>query len=121
MVSWITRILEWFYNFFWKEEMEIAIVGLEHSGKTTFVEVISTGSFLESTIPTQGFNMRKITKGRVTIKAWDVGGQPKFRSMWGRYCRGVNAIIFMVDAADIDQFEKSIQRLCIFVLHRVIS
>ena len=101
--------------------MEIAIVGLEHSGKTTFVEVISTGSFLESTIPTQGFNMRKITKGRVTIKAWDVGGQPKFRSMWGRYCRGVNAIIFMVDAADIDQFEKSIQRLCIFVLHRVIS
>ena len=28
-------------------------------------------------IPTVGFNMRKITKGRVTIKLWDIGGQPR--------------------------------------------
>uniref|UniRef100_A0A1I8JNA0 ADP-ribosylation factor family protein n=1 Tax=Macrostomum lignano TaxID=282301 RepID=A0A1I8JNA0_9PLAT len=35
--------------------------------------------------------MRKITKGSVTIKLWDIGGQPRFRSMWERYCRGVNA------------------------------
>ena len=26
-------------------------------------------------IPTVGFNMRKITKGNVTIKLWDIGGQ----------------------------------------------
>ena len=67
-------------------------------------------------IPTVGFNMRKITKGRVTIKLWDIGGQPRcqrkkiifwvvfiecrFRSMWERYCRGVNAIVYMVDSAD---------------------
>lgn len=38
---------------------------------------------------------------------WDVGGQPRFRSMWERYCRGVNAIIFMVDAADEDKLEAS--------------
>uniref|UniRef100_A0A8C6YAI0 ARF like GTPase 8A n=1 Tax=Naja naja TaxID=35670 RepID=A0A8C6YAI0_NAJNA len=24
---------------------------------------------------------------------WDIGGQPRFRSMWERYCRGVSAII----------------------------
>lgn len=51
-------------------------------------------------IPTVGFNMRKITKGNVTIKLWDIGGQPRFRTMWERYCRGVNAIIYMVDAAN---------------------
>ena len=44
-------------------------------------------------IPTVGFNMRKVTKGKVTIKLWDLGGQPRFRSMWERYCRGVNAIV----------------------------
>ena len=49
--------------------------------------------------------MRKITKGNVTIKLWDIGGQPRFRSMWERYCRGVNAIVFMVDAADEDKLE----------------
>lgn len=39
-------------------------------------------------------------KGHVSIKCWDLGGQPRFRSMWERYCRDVNAIIFVVDAAD---------------------
>ena len=40
-----------------------------------------------------GFNMRKVTKGSVTIKLWDLGGQPRFRSMWERYCRSVSAIV----------------------------
>ena len=62
---------------------------------------------VQDMIPTVGFNMRKITKGNVTIKLWDIGGQPRFRSMWERYCRGVNAIVYMVDAADPDKIEVS--------------
>lgn len=46
-------------------------------------------------IPTVGFNMKKVTKGNVTIKLWDIGGQPRFRGMWERYCRGVNAIVYV--------------------------
>ncbi|KAK9091490.1 hypothetical protein Sjap_024667 [Stephania japonica] len=46
--------------------------------------------------------MRKVTKGSVTIKLWDLGGQRRFRSMWERYCRGVSAILYVVDAADRD-------------------
>lgn len=26
--------------------------------------------------------------------------QPRFRSLWERYCRGVQAIVYVVDAAD---------------------
>ncbi|KAI6873277.1 ras small GTPase, partial [Hortaea werneckii] len=51
-------------------------------------------------IPTVGFNMKRVQKGHVTLKCWDLGGQPRFRSMWERYCRGVNAIVFIVDSAD---------------------
>ena len=29
------------------------------------------------------------------------------RSMWERYCRGVNAIVYMVDAADPEKIEAS--------------
>ena len=25
----------------------------------------------------------------------NIGGQPRFRSMWERYCRGVNAIVYV--------------------------
>ena len=39
------------------------------------MNVIASGSFNEDMIPTVGFNMRKITKGNVTIKLWDIGGQ----------------------------------------------
>lgn len=107
MLAMINRVLDWIRSLFWKEEMELTLVGLQNSGKTTFVNVIASGQFTEDMIPTVGFNMRKITKGNVTIKLWDIGGQPRFRSMWERYCRGVNAIIFMVDAADEDKLEAS--------------
>lgn len=39
--------------------------------------------------------MKKVTKGNVTIKLWDLGGQPRFRSMWERYCRAVSAIVYV--------------------------
>ncbi|KAK4875850.1 hypothetical protein RN001_012272 [Aquatica leii] len=107
MLALMNRILDWFRSLFWKEEMELTLVGLQYSGKTTFVNVIASGQFSEDMIPTVGFNMRKITKGNVTIKVWDIGGQPRFRSMWERYCRGVNAIVYMVDAADPEKIEAS--------------
>ncbi|CAH0384646.1 unnamed protein product [Bemisia tabaci] len=107
MLSLINRILDWFKSLLWKEEMELTLVGLQCSGKTTFVNVIASNQFSEDMIPTVGFNMRKITKGNVTIKVWDIGGQPRFRSMWERYCRGVNAIVYMVDAADNEKIEAS--------------
>ncbi|TGZ62299.1 hypothetical protein CRM22_007510 [Opisthorchis felineus] len=107
MLAFFQRILDWIRSLFWKEEMELTLVGLQYSGKTTFVNVIASGQFIEDMIPTVGFNLRKVTKGNVTIKMWDIGGQPRFRSMWERYCRGVNAIIYMVDAADHDKLEAS--------------
>ncbi|WAR25794.1 AR8BA-like protein, partial [Mya arenaria] len=76
MFQFFQRILDWFKSLFWKEEMELTLVGLQYSGKTTFVNVIASGQFSEDMIPT----------------LWDIGGQPRFRSMWERYCRGVNAI-----------------------------
>lgn len=105
MATLLTQLLNWLRSLFFKEEMELTLVGLQNSGKTTLVNVIASGQFSEDMIPTVGFNMRKVTKGNVTMKLWDIGGQPRFRSMWERYCRGVNAIVFVIDAADHDKLE----------------
>jgi len=80
--------------------MEIAILGLQNAGKSSFVSVINNGKMDDDLQPTVGFNMHKVQKGKVTIKVWDMGGQKKFRSMWERYCRGVNVITFVVDSTD---------------------
>lgn len=61
---------------------------------------VQGGEFTSDTVPTVAFNKKELKKGHVSIKCWDLGGQPKFQSMWERYCRDVNAIIFVVDAAD---------------------
>jgi len=97
--SWLTK--------FWQQEMEISIVGCENAGKSTFIRVLQRGSFVPDMIPTVGFNMYKVTKGKVAIKVWDLGGQKKFRVMWERYCRKNDAIVFMVDAADHSKFEAA--------------
>jgi ADP-ribosylation factor-like protein 8 len=55
--------------------MELSLIGLQNAGKTSLVNVLTTGQFQEDLIPTVGFNMRKVTKGGVTIKLWDMGGQ----------------------------------------------
>ncbi|KAI5079532.1 hypothetical protein GOP47_0005011 [Adiantum capillus-veneris] len=92
--------LNWLRSLFFKQEMELSLIGLQNAGKTSLVNVVAMGGYSEDMIPTVGFNMRKVTRGNVTIKLWDLGGQPRFRSMWERYCRGVSAIVYVVDAAD---------------------
>lgn len=87
--------------------MELTILGLQNAGKTTLVNILSTGDFTEDRIPTVGFNMRRVQKGGVTLKMWDLGGQPRFRTMWERYCRGVSAVVFVIDAADEERFETA--------------
>lgn len=100
-------VLNWLRSLFFKQEMELSLVGLQNAGKTSLVNAIATGGYSEDMIPTVGFNMRKVTKGNVTIKLWDLGGQRRFRSMWERYCRGVSAILYVVDAADRDSIPIS--------------
>lgn len=87
--------------------MELTILGLQNAGKTTLVNLISTGDFTDDRIPTVGFNMRRVQKGGVTLKMWDLGGQARFRTMWERYCRGVSAVVFVVDAADEERFDTA--------------
>ena len=50
MLALINRILDWFKSLFWKEEMELTLVGLQYSGKTTFVNVIAVRISLKSNI-----------------------------------------------------------------------
>lgn len=109
--GWFEGILNWLRSLFFHKEMELSLIGLQNAGKTSLVNVLTTGQFHEDMIPTVGFNMRKVSKGGVTIKLWDLGGQARFRSMWERYCRGVQAIVFVVDSADLDSLDAAKEEL----------
>ncbi|KAJ7147507.1 P-loop containing nucleoside triphosphate hydrolase protein [Mycena crocata] len=107
MAGFFSSLFQWLSGFFLSKTAEIAIVGLQASGKTSFVNVIGSGQWSEDVVPTVGFIFRKVRKGNVTLKIWDVAGQPKFRSMWERYCHGVDAIVFIIDSADPEKFNTA--------------
>ena len=39
-------LTDWIKSLFWKEEMELTLVGLQNSGKSTFVDVIAVRMLL---------------------------------------------------------------------------
>ncbi|KAL1977245.1 hypothetical protein VTN31DRAFT_104 [Thermomyces dupontii] len=100
MAGIFRTIYDWLLRMFWATEMDVTIIGLQNAGKSSLLRVLAGGEFTVDSIPTIGFNTKKVQKGHVTLKCWDLGGQPRFRPMWERYCRDVNAIVYVVDAAD---------------------
>eukprot|EP00474_Spongospora_subterranea_P009181 CRZ09639.1 hypothetical protein [Spongospora subterranea] len=97
LVTWITRL--WSHS-----KLELAVLGLENAGKSTLVQIMAGNILPRESVPTVGFNMEQFIKGNVIIKVWDLAGSARFRSMWPRYVRGVHAVIFVVDSADIQEF-----------------
>eukprot|EP01040_Poterioochromonas_malhamensis_P011205 gene11205-12209_t len=79
------------------KKLEVVIVGLGNSGKTTLLNVLSDGIPIE-TVPTVGLNVRMIKKGGVRMKCWDLAGGEQYRNEWSRFTKGCDVIIFVVDA-----------------------
>jgi len=116
MVSFFSSLFQWFSGLFFSKTAEISVVGLQASGKTSFVNVIGSGQWSEEVVPTVAFNFRKVRRGNITLKIWDVAGQPRYRSIWERYCNGVDAVVFVVDSLDKEKFDTAR-----FELHQLLS
>lgn len=54
----IGPILRWLQATFFSKQLQIVILGLQSAGKTSLVNVISSGQFAEEMVPTVGFNVR---------------------------------------------------------------
>jgi len=85
---------------------KIVILGLQNAGKTTILYRLSLGQ-LVSTQPTIGSNVEEISHNNVKFQAWDLGGQETMRSVWDVYYINTDAIIYVIDSADVDCYEES--------------
>jgi len=89
----------------------VLVLGLDNAGKTQILYCMKMGMAIEHTVPTLGFNIEEFKYKNLTFKAWDIGGQTKFRSMWHHYFEGVDAVIYVIDSADRQRFPESKKEL----------
>ncbi|KAG6583183.1 ADP-ribosylation factor [Phytophthora cinnamomi] len=97
-------------SYFGNRESRIMIIGLDAAGKTTLLYKIKLGE-LVTTIPTIGFNVETFEYKNIKFTAWDIGGQEKIRSLWKHYLCNNDAVIFVVDAADLERVDEAKQAL----------
>ncbi|RXG51706.1 E3 ubiquitin-protein ligase TRIM23, partial [Armadillidium vulgare] len=83
-------------------EMRVVTLGLDGAGKTSILFKLKNDEFV-STIPTIGFNVETIEYKNFKFTVWDVGGQPKLRPLWRHYYFNTQAVIFVIDATNVDR------------------
>lgn len=84
-----------------KAEANILVVGLDNSGKTTILNQLkSEDSRATDIVPTIGFNVEKFVAKSLSITAFDMSGQGRYRALWERYYRDCHGIIFVIDSSD---------------------
>lgn len=99
----ITTLLN---SFLGKRDVRILMVGLDGAGKTTILYKLKVGEVISS-IPTIGFNVEVVEYKNIRFTVWDIGGQMRIRHLWYHYFPNTSAVIFVVDAADIDRISEA--------------
>ncbi|PWA78541.1 ADP-ribosylation factor [Artemisia annua] len=108
-----------------KEEIRIAIVGLDAVGKTTILYKLKLGKFVY-TVPTIGFNIETVEYKNISFVVWDVANynmcnltfhssanfdfsclQHNRQSYWKHYLHDKKGLIFVVDSNDRDRIVET--------------
>lgn len=86
------------------------MLGLDAAGKTTILYKLKLNEVV-NTIPTIGFNVETFEYKNIEFNCWDIGGQDKLRNLWSHYFVGSQALIYVVDSADIGRIEQNAETL----------
>ncbi|CAK5091202.1 unnamed protein product [Meloidogyne enterolobii] len=100
---------------FGKRELRVLMLGLDAAGKTSILYKLKLGQSIKS-LPTVGFNVETVTYKNIKFSVWDVGGQEKIRPLWRHYYVGTQALIFVVDSADVDRIDEARHEL-----HKIVN
>ena len=104
-------ILDFFKNVLyklglWKKDAKIVFLGLDNAGKSTLLSVLKTGRVTQLD-PTKHAQSETLSIGKVNLLAFDLGGHQAMRKVWRDYFPKIDAIVYLIDAADPSRFEES--------------
>lgn len=105
----------WGYIFH-KTDYFVLILGLDNSGKSTFLEHSKCNYNrnqkcidLNRIASTVGLNVGKIETNGVILNFWDLGGQKELQPLWNKYFSEAHGIIWVVDSSDESRLGESVE------------
>ena len=82
------------------EEMQVVVIGLDNSGKTTILNKIRDPNHIHTSAPTVGYSNKQVKLNNNTLNCVDMSGQGRYRNLWQNYYSNCNGIVFVVDSSD---------------------
>lgn len=117
----------WEYLFH-KSNYFVLILGLDNSGKTTFLEQARCKFNrdyrridLNRVASTVGLNVGRIETGRIVLNFWDLGGQKELQLLWDKYFLEAHAIIWVVDSSDRERLDESVEAFAKIIQNQLLS
>ncbi|XP_026191496.1 ADP-ribosylation factor-like protein 1 [Cyclospora cayetanensis] len=104
----------WFPRFFGGREVRVLILGLDNAGKTTILYRLHLNEVIQ-TVPTIGFNVETVKYKNIEFQVWDLGGQTSIRPYWRCYYPNTQALIYVVDSADVERLPDARQELLLML------
>jgi len=100
-------LVDWLYGVLhswglWEKKAKIVFLGLDNAGKTTLLHTLYTGR-TKAHLPTRNPTSEEFVMGTLTFQAFDLGGHAEARRLWKDYFIEVDAIVYIIDAAEPDR------------------
>ena len=113
-------IFDWIYNkiseVIYNKKRNLLIVGLDNSGKTTLLGLLSNNK-ISCHEPTYHPNNKKLTIGNIDFSIHDLGGHVAARRLWLNYTNCIDCILFVVDVSDRHRLQEANNELSRFLVN----